>query len=200
MLEARWSRIAFLIVALSPLALCSCEREFESWAPPLQEASTRYLRDEAEQALTLLKGAREHLTSDPARADHDLAGAEEAVLRLAVYYLPLLEAREHAYNAHFLLHARQTKAVQEELDDTRRILEEVAEQGGPQLTREVEETLSIVGEARASLDNAPEEASRSLSSLVVKLSYMLLKADLILKEPLLREGSQDLDQTAPPTA
>jgi hypothetical protein len=138
-----------------------------------------FLESQVTRALGSLHEARSTLPADDDRALAALAEAEAALVRLQSYYLPLLEARQRASNAHQLAADGQVTRAQKQLEDIEAILLALARGGGEQTGRQVQDPLDLLEEARVALArNAPEAPDR-LEELAARLELMLLKGELV---------------------
>jgi hypothetical protein len=164
----------------SSLVLASC-REREAF-PILEEPTASSIRDAAGEALKELVDARAALAdaSLPPEGAEALARAEERVKRLTEYYAPLLDAHECAYRAYRFYYLEPTR-VEGELARVETILKEVARDGGPALESEISEAEVLLAEARAALESDSGATPERLDALARRLSFMLLKGELILE-------------------
>jgi hypothetical protein len=167
--------LSFLLVILG-----GCRRTHEGWEPPVEETSTRLLKQEADEALRFVDAARADLAGSQGPAAEHMSSAVQALQRLTLYYLPLLEARERIYNAHRFLYYGEMGRAERELDAAERILDHVVEIGGHRLFTALAPSLDLVGEAKAAIRGAPDEAPRLLKDLAVKLNLATLKGELEL--------------------
>lgn len=148
--------------------------------PPVMTASSyRPLAEETARALAAIAQARRSLPRYPEAAEEDLATAAAALRRLDDYYLPLVNAREHAYRAH-LLHlgeggeraAREVAAVEE-------ILLAMSEKDPP-LARSLRLPLTTMIAARSELASGSPAATDRLERLGREINLLILKGDLAL--------------------
>lgn len=168
--------------ALIVVAVCclGCNQE-QVWTPGPEESSTRFLQHEVEQALAALEDARTSLGENPEATGRSLARARRPLLRLHHYYLPLLQAREAAYNALYWHHRGDERRTLEELKVVETVLLEFSDQGDAHLSREFDASLETVVDARAAVRAGRGEASGLLESLATYLNLLLLKGDLALQ-------------------
>lgn len=167
---------------LVPLLLVGCGSAPDGWTPVMEETSTTFLRTETQAVASEISQAKADLLADPEKAAKELAAAEDRLDHLLTYYLPLLEAREYAYNAyrhHILGDSAQTAR---ELAHVESILIAVAESGHGHLLREMEEPLEALEDARVELRADGREAAKSLKYLATRLNFLLLKGGLVLAE------------------
>ena len=164
------------------LLLMGCSRAPEGWAPVLEETSTGFLSTETEAVASRIRLAKTHLPANPEKAATELALAEDALEHLLTYYLPLLEARERAYNAYRHYWLGRSRQTAHELAEVETILIAIAESGHGDLLRAMEEPLERLEDARAALDADTAEAARALQALATRLNSLLVKGRLVLNE------------------
>lgn len=164
------------------VTLVGCGRSPKGWTPVLEQTSTAFLQTEIENVASRLEVVRDSLGTEPENASSALEQAEDSVEHLLTYYLPLLEARERAYNAyrHFILDEKARTAA--ELDQVETILMDITERGHGHLLREMEIPLERLEDARVALDVNAAEASKELETLAAELNFLLLKGGLVLTE------------------
>ena len=146
----------------------------------LEETSTVFLETETGRALGHVQEALGHLETDPSRLSADLRAAESTLGHLLEYYLPLLQAREKAYNAYRNFFMEDPDGVAEELAGIEDILTAMAEKAEGQPLLEIEslaETLAISHMAAAAGSRQQREA---LERLARRLNQAALKGDLVL--------------------
>jgi shikimate kinase len=166
--------------ALALLAGGGCSREPKSWIPVMEETSTAFLVTEAETIATRVRSASAQLPADPEAAAADLAKAQNGLDHLLAYYLPLLEARERAYNAYRHFYLGRTEQTLAELDEVEAILMRVAEADQGRLVREMEVPLEKIEDARVALGGNAQEATEALQALATRLTFLLLRGGLVL--------------------
>ena len=171
-----------LILGILLLGVGGCMQSAQEWEPPLEETSTRFLQTEVDEALRLVRSAEGDLRRNPERAEVRLDEAARDLERMSKYYLPLLEARERAYDAHrFLYHGKRHRAI-EEIEAVEEILDRVAETGGTTLQPVMKEALDLVSEAKAGVMAQSANAPEVIKSLAIKLNYMAQKSRLELPD------------------
>jgi len=176
MKDCRLLTAAALMATLGGLFACSSV-EAPGRAVVISPA-VPFLESQVARALGSLHEARSALPADGDRAIEALGEAEAALVRLQSYYLPLLEARQRASNAHQLAADGQVTRAQKELEDIEAILLALARGGGEQMSRQVQDPLDLLEEARVALArNAPDAPDR-LEELAARLELMLLKGEL----------------------
>lgn len=168
--------------ALAALGFAGCRPAPEDWIPVMEETSTTFLRTETEAVAARVRSAASHLPANPAGAAADLAAAEIGLGHLLTYYLPLLEAREHAYNAYRHFHLGRTAQTARELDEVETILTTIAQAGNRRLLDEMQEPLEDLEDARVALDADSRAAAEGLQALATRLNFLLLKGGLVLAE------------------
>jgi hypothetical protein len=169
-----------LVLGALLFASGGCDERHRGWEPPLEETSTHFLHDRVVEALHLVRDAQKHVPTDAEQAARDLDGAMRALRLMSEYYLPLLEARERAYDAHRLLYHGETRRSRSEIEAVEKILSQIAEAGGPALLPLLKEPLGLASEAKAAILATSDEAPDLIESLAIKLNYMALKGELEL--------------------
>ncbi len=173
-------RLTITGCGLAMLVFIGCGRAPRGWTPVLEEISTGFLKTETEAVASRVRAARGHLSSSPENAAAELAAAEAGLDHLLTYYLPLLEARERAYNAYRHYFLGDTAQTARELDEVERILITVGEGGNAHLLGEMEEPLEHLEDARAALGSDSDAASQALRALATRLNFLLVKGGLVL--------------------
>ena len=168
--------------ALTLLALAGCNRAPAGWTPVLEQTSTAFLKTETEEVASHVRLARAELPTKPAKAAAELAKAEDGLDHLLTYYLPVLDARERAYNAYRHYQLGRTQETNRELEEVETILMGIAETGHGHLLREMEQPLETLEDARAALDVDSDEATEALRTLAARLNFLLLRGGLVLNE------------------
>ena len=167
---------------LALLAFNGCRRAPEGWNPVMEESSTAFLTTETEAVASHLRLVQTDLTADPVHAAEELAAAQDGLDRLLDYYLPLLEARELAYNAYRHHYLGKTKQTSRELDDVEMILMTIAKSRHGHLLPEMEDPLEKLEDARAALEASDDRAAEALRELATRLNFLLVRGDLVLSE------------------
>jgi hypothetical protein len=181
-MESRPGPVVAVALFLLLVTLGGCRQTHEGWEPPVEETSTRFLQREADEALRWVDAARAGLAESDGPAVERLSAAAQALQRLTLYYLPLVEARERVYNAHRFTYYGESGRAEAELEAVERILDHVVEVGGPRLFKVLTPELDLVGEAKAAIRGAPNEAPELLRELATKLNLATLKGELELPE------------------
>lgn len=163
------------------LLFAACSRQPEGWIPVMEETSTVFLYSEVDGAARAVQAASEALPDDPERAQEALEAASRSLSEVLGYYLPLVEAREHAYNAYRHFHLAERAKTAQNLDDIERLLMQVAAAGQGTLLVEMEESLLYLETARVALDSDSEDTSQALEALATRLNLLLLKGELALE-------------------
>ena len=177
--KARGSSTAGILLAMAT-GLVACQSVEPPGPAVVTNPTLSFLNAEVDRALHALHEARGRLTSEDPRASEALGEAEEALVRMHAYYLPVLEARQRATNAHQLAVRGELTKANDELEHIETILLGVARNGQEEMGREIEEPLDLVEEARVALGRGSPEAGPHLEELAERLELMLLKGDLIL--------------------
>ncbi len=173
-----WS--AHVLLAVAGI-LSACQPIGSSCPAIVTSPGVPFLESEVERALLSLREARDSLTaSDRDEARTALDEAETALSRLQAYYLPLLEARLRASNAHQLAASGDLRGAEDELGQIEEALLGVARTGGGDMGREVRDPLDLLEDARVALAESSPEAPARLEDLAERLELMLLKGDLVL--------------------
>ncbi|HSF19745.1 MAG TPA: hypothetical protein VLK65_29760 [Vicinamibacteria bacterium] len=111
--------------------------------------------------------------------DRHLQHAEASLERLNEYYLPLLDAKDRAYQACRLYYA-DPGSVGRELEEIEKLLTSIITARGRRVEASMEPAFELLTEARVSMDAGSSAAPKHLHDLARRLSYMLLKGELIL--------------------
>jgi hypothetical protein len=159
----------------------ACQSVEPSCAAALTSPGVPFLASEVERALHALREARDTLPAGGVDSGESLEQAEAALLRLQGYYLPLLEARGRASNAHQLAAGGDLGGAEDELALIEETLLGVASTGGTEMGREIRGPLDLLEDARVALMESSPEAPAHLQTLAERLELMLLKGDLILQ-------------------
>jgi hypothetical protein len=175
-------RLAITGCALAALALAGCRRTPQSWIPVLEQTSTAFLETETEAVASRVRSAAAHLPAEPESAAADLAAAEQKLDHLLTYYLPLLEAREHSYNAYRHFYLGKTAETERELEEVEKILMETGAAGQGRLLTEMKDPLEHLEDARVALQTDGGETAKALQALATRLNFLLLKGGLVLAE------------------
>jgi len=184
-IKARIPALSFLAVvgvSLGAAALgVACSQEPEGWSPVLEETSTVFLEVEAQRVMGHVENALSSLDSDTRHAQAELQEAESTLEQLLDYYLPLLQAREGAYNAYRRYYMGDGEGVAEDLAGIEDILAEMAGKAeGPRLL-EIEALGEEVARTRMAAAAGSEQGREALEGLARRLNQAALKGDLILR-------------------
>lgn len=167
---------------LTLLALAGCNRAPAGWTPVLEETSTTSLRTETEDVASRVRLAQANLLADPEKAAAELAKADDSLDHLLTYYLPVLDARERAYNAYRHYQLGKIKQTERELGEVETILMGIAESGDGRLLLAMEEPLESLEDAQAALGVDSKEATKALRALAIRLNFLLVRGRLVLNE------------------
>lgn len=175
------------VVLLLALGIVQCTPTRKGWRPILEEISTGPLRAEIAKTAEQIGKAREHLKieadadadADAAKADAELERAEESLRTVLVYYLPLIEARERAYNAYRAFYLDDKDRTASELDEIEKILVEMAG-SGENLAHKLERPQGMVAAARSGVAGASEDAPARLEKIATELNNLVVKGELVL--------------------
>jgi len=173
----------YLVGLLMVLAgtLSACQRRPEGWSPVLEETSTAFLEVETQRVLERVRAAREEVVTDPSRAEEILLEAERSLEHLDAYYLPLLQARERAYNAYRSFFLNDHGRVIQELAHIEGLLESMAENATGSLFQEIESLAEVLADARVAVEAGEEEGRPALEALARALNQAALKGELVLQ-------------------
>jgi hypothetical protein len=158
-----------------------CDSRPEGWTPVLEETSTVFLETETARVLSHIEAARDRLGTDPAGAEAELSDAQATLEDLRDYYLPILHARERAYNAYRSLYLGDGARVMDELSGIEEILGTVAADAESGALQELQALGEALADARLAVEAGSEEAGPALESLARRLNQAALKGDLILR-------------------
>jgi tetratricopeptide (TPR) repeat protein len=173
------------LLALLVLSTVGCGQTRTRWEPMLEETSSNSLRVEVERATSAVEAARALLDTDPQAAELSLKEAEQALKHLQEFFLPLHQAREHAYNAYRYFVLGEIARAEAELNHAEALLEAIAESRDGQRLREMEPPLEILEDARTALKIDDKEAAELLQILANHLNNMVIKGGLVIhQEPL----------------
>ena len=170
-------------VCVSMLFLClfACGQKGPDWIPVMEQTSTIFLDDQADKALRSLKNVESHLSPD-AKVDvqKDIDDLHLTLAHLKYYYLPMLRAREHAYNAYRLYYLKRQDEVKKHLLEIKVLLEEIARRGDETLKGEMEELIDQAFSVEEALRLRPHQTQERFQTLLVKLNLKALRGDLFL--------------------
>lgn len=167
------------IAVVALLGVAGCRADPEGWTPVLEQTSTTFLETQTERALERTRAARGMLPGQPERAMENLDQASGTLEDLLEYYLPILKARELAYNAYRELYLGRPGESIRALDEVESILLEVATVDA-RFERAVREPLAHTETAKRALETDSSEARQALVVLASELNFMVLKGDLVL--------------------
>ncbi len=158
----------------------ACDQPDVDWQPILERSAGHALRVEVERAASAVEAAVPVLGSNPEEAAVLLRGADQSLRHLVDFYLPLLEAREHSYNALLFFNLDKLERAEEELDLAESRLTAIARVDHGKLLREMEPPLEDLEDARAAVRADPVIAHELLQSLTTRLNNMVVKGGLIV--------------------
>jgi hypothetical protein len=162
------------------LAACSRQQEVPNELPELNSAGS--LRTEIDRALREVEEAQAGLSREPVKTRQALDSAAQSLHRIADYYLPVLEARDGAYNAYRLLRLNDKAGAVKEIDVAANTLEKTAEAGGESLSKTIREPLEALGEAKLAVGGDRSNAGQALQRVVYLLNEMIVKGGLVARE------------------
>lgn len=162
------------------LLVAACTQDSAQWTPVLETTSTSFLTAELGRTLEDLSAARGAAESDPALTIEHLDAAERRLSVVRETYLPLLDARERAYNVYRLHHLGRDGDAVSELEQIRLTVLEVSGTQSDPLVREMERLLELVADARIELESGSPSVATSLRALAVELDDFMNRAGLFL--------------------
>lgn len=158
----------------------SCAQPNVDWQSVLERSASHALTVEVESAASAVEAALPIVDSSPTEAAELLREADSSLRHLLDFYLPLMEAREHSYNALLFFNLGKLDRAEEDLDYAESRLESVARVDHGKLLREMEPPLEILEDARAAIRADPLVAQVLLERLTNRLNNMLVKGGLIV--------------------
>lgn len=183
----RHSSFPSIPVGASALALAaylslSCERPLPA-GMVVEEPTASALRDVSTEALEKLRSAIQALEggAPPGEGLERLHQSEATLLKMTQYYVPLLDAHQRSYRAYRLYYGDPSR-VESELERIETILHDVVRDRGSEVEGPVGEALALVEDVRSSMEAHSPSAAHHLDELTRRLSFLLLKAELILRE------------------
>ena len=147
----------------------------------MEETSTVFLDDQVDRALDALRALDDALPSDVrSRVGTDIQRLHVALTQLQYYYLPMLQAREQAYNAYRFYHLGRADKTREHLHETELLLEGIAGHGDTVLKVEMERLADQVFLVEEALRLRPSLVSGRFRELIRSLNLKALRGGLIL--------------------
>ncbi|MDX1384968.1 MAG: hypothetical protein R3190_15045 [Thermoanaerobaculia bacterium] len=175
-------RSATVATACAAVAvLLACEHRGTGALDPLEETASHAMKAQAEVAARQLRSARESVASRPDLAAADIEAAASSIDNLVTYYLPLLDAREKAYNAYGHLQNGEQGSARLDLERLEEILSAMARARPTAELEAIQPPLERAASARAALADDPEEAAAAIRFVAIRLNQLLTKGDLVLK-------------------
>lgn len=175
-------RSGFALLVGGTLLAAGCRDDLPvDWTPVLETTSTSYLQDEIGRALAELEEARASLPADPGAVTEHIDATETHLQRLRLVYLPLLSARERAYNAYRLHYLRRDAEAISELEEIRTAILEVSRHGGERFLAELERIEELVADARIQLEARSPSATGGLRELALELDDVMNRAGIFLE-------------------
>jgi len=173
--------LAALSVSAS-MSLASCERPRAAGAI-VEEPTAAALRDVSASALEKVRSAVQAVDAGAPAGEglEKLREAETTLRKMTEYYVPLLDAHERSYRAYRLYYGDPSR-VESELERIETILHDLVRNRGSEVEGPVDEALGLVEDVRSSMEAHSPAAAGHLDELARKLSFMLLKGELILRE------------------
>jgi vacuolar-type H+-ATPase subunit I/STV1 len=178
---------ALLLLVLLCLAVAGARYLLRSTASEAHElpqsAATvtpfRPLAEETEEALAAITRARQSLRSDLEAAADELATAADAIRRLRRFYVPVAEARQHAWAARQRELEGDSRQAAGELETMEQILLAASAQD-EQVARELRGQLAALAAARSLVASGEPGAAEQIEQLGHSLDLLILKGNLAL--------------------
>lgn len=167
-------------VGLLLLAACGRQQEVRTEMPELNSVGS--LRTEIDRALREVEEARAGLGRESVKAGQALDAAAESLHRIAGYYVPVLQARDGAYNAYRLFRLNDKGGAVKEIDVAANLLVKTAGTGGASLSKTIQEPLEALGEAKLAVTGNRADAGPTLQRAVYLLNEMIVKGGLVARE------------------
>ncbi|MGD2070936.1 MAG: hypothetical protein PVI57_19860 [Gemmatimonadota bacterium] len=168
-------------ILLVPLLFAGgCRPSPPDWIPVLEETSTSFLETGLARNLERVTAARDVVRTDPVGAEEMLAEAERDLRSLREVYVPLLEARNLAYNAYRFHHLGRDDEAVAALETIQRTVLSLSDGAEGSLLAELERVEELVAHARIETGAGSTGAEVSLRRLADALAHFVAKADLFL--------------------
>jgi hypothetical protein len=171
-----WRYLALMILWVAS----ACDQPAIDWQPILERSASHALRTEVERAASAVEAAIPIVESNATDADVLLREADRSLRHLLDFYLPLMEAREHSYNALLFFNLGKIDRAEEELNLAESRLKTIARVDHGKLLQEMEPPLEDLEDARAAVRADPVIAHELLQSLTTRLNNMVVKGGLIV--------------------
>jgi len=171
----------------SPLLLAAlgllwgCNETPRGWTPVMEETSTTFLEEETGRVLEHVQEALQRVGDDPGGIAPELERAESRLEHLLDYYLPLVQARERAYNAYRMFYLGDEAGVSRELAAVEDILASMAEKADGQRLTEIESLAETVASTRMATASGTDQGQKALEALARLLNQAAVKGDLVLR-------------------
>jgi hypothetical protein len=157
---------------------------------PLEPLSLDFLRQETDDALKQLEAIKSQ-KSVPAAVTSAVDQSEERLRRLNEYYVPMLEARQHALGAELYWQAGETEKAAVELDGVEKTLVAVSQHFGEPVESSLRETVDAVTDARLALGPGAVDVAARMRRVTNLLGERLLKGRVVLSgEEAAKESKQ----------
>ena len=176
-------RSLFIIIAISALLLFTwCQSKDEPWIPVLEDTRFNYLDTSVTKVLKILENTTNQLTKDDYKsANQSLLNAENALLILKDYYIPLTEIRQLIYDADRIYYLKRIAESKTKLEEARVLLQKINQQAISQsLNEPIMEVIQMIDDCILTLDKNFPESIAKLKNLGHKINLMIFKGDLIL--------------------
>jgi len=169
--------LAAALLALGAGAGCSPPRP-----APQQDLSDREVREESARALAAAREARRELPAHPEAAAAALDRALASLECVHYFHLPVVEARDRAFNAARHLARGEKRQALEEVEEIEAVLHEAARGGGPPVSRALARPLDLAAHAARSLEAGSPAAAGNLDALARELNLLEIHSDLAVPE------------------
>jgi hypothetical protein len=173
--------LLLVLLAVGALYLLGLPGDIAAKALPPAMTATSYrpLTVETERALGAIVQARRALHGDLTAAEVDLERAATALRRLRDFYLPLMDARDHAYGSHLVQLRGNPRRAARELGTVEEILLATSARD-EQVARSLRLPLSTLIQARSEVASGAPAAAERIEQLGREINLLILKGDLAL--------------------
>ena len=200
----RASMCAMLLFGLI-FPLIGCQEKPSSkpiWIPAEEQTGFEYLHDAGMRIHTALREAKAKFGAGEKRDGFaQLARAEESVLVLLYYDIPISEARQLIYDASRLFALERPRESIEHLNRAEENLVEIASHGSPPVAKAMQDVQQILDDLRNQLEEfyssiwtkydaeIPPVINNKFAQLNNKINLLALKSDMVMSGTnMLEEG------------
>ena len=187
------------------LLLISCQEKPSSksiWIPAVEQTGFEYLQDAGMRIHEALQEAKAKFGAGEKRHGFEqLERAEESVLVLLYYDIPITEARQLIYDASRLFALERPRESIEHLNRAEENLAEIAAHGSPQVVKAMRDVQQILDDLRDQLEEfyssvwtkydaeIPLAINNRFAELSNKINLLALKGDMVMSGTnMLEEG------------